>query len=129
MIEKELIIGHHIFLTKEQRYILQNINSKITVLGASLPIWHKGNKTNEPIEEYFCKYQIINKRNQECIICNQKGYEIYIPEGGLCMNLLDPKDGGCKFLFFQATIKQNDLNTVHQVTISDIDDLIASFLQ
>jgi hypothetical protein len=75
-----LVITHHIFLTKKQRYSLVNGES-ISVIGISLPVWFDGQSgyTTEPAVEVFCKYKICKNEKSTVVKTTKLGYEINIP--------------------------------------------------
>ncbi len=75
-----LSIAHNIFLTKEQRYSL-NERNRIVTIGTSLPVWFYKGATSEPAEEVFCKYILLNQKEKPIsITCTKLGYRINIPQ-------------------------------------------------
>lgn len=53
-----LVISHYIFLTREQRYILNIPEAEIDVVGYCSPVWlHNGEHITPIAEEVFAKYR------------------------------------------------------------------------
>lgn len=74
-----LSVSHHIYLTREQRYSL-NDGEDIQVIGISVPVWFHNGTTSEPADEVFCLYSISNDKETEPLIStNEKGYYINLP--------------------------------------------------
>jgi hypothetical protein len=140
-----LTVSHHLYLTKEQRYEL-NQGKEIKTVGVCVPVWFQKGNTSEPAQEIFCKYKIYNPKNGANIKQDDEGFEIWMPsinkdeeyieeEGkiaiqkkiGTSENLLDYKDGGtskCDFKLYQKLLINDDLHhLVHFIEIKPIEIL------
>ena len=75
-----LSIVHNIFLTRDQRYSL-NQGNRLLITGVSLPVWFFKGDTSEPAEEVFCKYILLNQKDKPTSITETKrGYKINLPQ-------------------------------------------------
>lgn len=143
-----LVVSHYIYLDRDQRYKLFN-GETIETSGISIPVWFEKGSTSEPAQEVFCKYILKNQRNHETIKALKDGYEINLPQSVALINLmktkteedgleslrklyehydrslklLDPEDGGAKWLDFKQyanmTFKKRKVEVVHSVEIKD----------
>ena len=52
-----LTVSHYIYLSREQRYEL-NDGKDIEIVGICVPVWFQKGNTSEPAQEIFCKYKI-----------------------------------------------------------------------
>lgn len=73
-----LTIQHKIYLTKEERYKLHNIGN-VDVVGYFLPVWFGKNYTSEPSSEVFCKYYLINDKQDVPTKILEDGFKMSIP--------------------------------------------------
>lgn len=74
-----LLVSHNIFLTNNQ--INELIEKKyLECSGVSVPVWvnPKNEKTTEPALEFFVSYKIFIDKEDNNLIMNKKGYEVYI---------------------------------------------------
>lgn len=73
-----LAVSHNIWLSRDQRYQLQE-GTPVEVIGVGTPVWfYKGN-TSEPASELFCRY-IIDSRGPDLHLSHMTdGFEINIP--------------------------------------------------
>lgn len=147
-----LILSHYIYLDRAERYKLFNGES-VETSGISIPVWFEKGSTSEPAQEVFCRYKIKNVRDHESIKSLKDGYEINLPQSvalidkiksGIdnetfeslkklyelydrSLKLLDPEDGGAKWLSFKQygtlTYKRKKVDVVHSVEIKDIEIL------
>lgn len=146
-----LCISHNIFLTKDQRYDLYK-GKTLEVIGVSVPVWFYNKKeTNEPASEVFCKYILKseNKHFQKNIEITKEGYEITLFKESFTTNiqnkikkyfklnnnltpssksLLDIKDGGSEWLYFQIYEATDLINILHSVEIQKIENLTNSLV-
>ena len=54
-----LVITHYIFLSREQRYLINVPEAEVEVIGCCTPIWcHNGEHISPVAEEIFVKYRI-----------------------------------------------------------------------
>ncbi len=74
-----LTIHHNIFLTYEERMALHQGEPQ-EVIGYSIPVWSNEQKTSEPVKEVFCRYYLLNSKNNFPVKIMDDGYEITIPE-------------------------------------------------
>lgn len=129
-----LTISHIIFLDRNQRYDIYE-GKECNLIGVSVPVWMKKDKTSEPASEVFVKYKITTNSNKTIIKHNKEGYEI-----SLCdletlndndpdiKGLLDIKDGGSEWLAFKQNKKfkmknNKNLNLVHFVQMKPLEEL------
>jgi hypothetical protein len=126
MAKSALIVTHHIFLTKEQRYAIQSANASVIVTGVSSPIWvNDGKWESDVAHEVFCKYQLINSSepDQNTVRVVSNGYAM-IFTGTMVKNLKDHKDEGGECLMFthRNVLNHNgqQVPVVHCVEIEDI---------
>lgn len=129
-----LTVEHCIYLTKEQRYLL-NQREKIVVEGVSIPVVFSRGSTSEPVDEVFCKYYLSNDdKGDRDIKRKDEGYEINLQQKTEELNgsevLLDEEDEGKgKFIFSQiqrVSYKGSSFNIIHFVEIKKIDTLLES---
>ena len=73
-----LTIHHNIFLTREERLSLHSGES-IETIGYAIPVWTEGEATTEPAKEVFCRYYLLNSKEDEVIKILDDGFEITIP--------------------------------------------------
>lgn len=73
-----LTIHHNIFLTREERIALHSGES-LEVIGYAIPVWTEGDATTEPAKEVFCRYYLLNLKQDEMIKILDDGFEINIP--------------------------------------------------
>ena len=73
-----LTVSHYLYLTKEQRYSL-NEGKDIDVVGICVPVWFSKGNTSEPAQEIFCKYKIQNPRQGDNIKQTDDGFTIIMP--------------------------------------------------
>lgn len=122
MKQSVLTIVHYIFLTREQRYVLNIPEAEIEVIGFCTPVWEK---TTKIVEEVFVKYVIRHCPEPEKQTIN------IIPEGFLIRlspdipeHLLDYRDNGTMHLnLIHKNIVQidNEISTIeHFLKIEDI---------
>lgn len=144
-----LSISHNIFLTRDQRYDLNN-KKTVTVVGVSLPVWFHGEKTSEPGKEVFCKYRISSHKHvYKNIRPYEQGYEIFLSDEyeekdliplkikkffyksntnvACCKSLLDISDRGSEWLYFRAYDRKY-FNIIHSVEIQKIENLLESLV-
>jgi hypothetical protein len=129
-----LTVSHHLYLTKEQRYEL-NQGKEIKTVGVCVPVWFQKGNTSEPAQEIFCKYKIYNPKTGANIKQDDEGFDIE-GEGkiaiqkkiGTSENLLDYKDGGeskCDFKLYQKLLINDSLHhLVHFIEIKPIEILL-----
>lgn len=133
-----LSIAHNIFLTKEQRYSLQQEGAELEVVGISVPIWYHKGRTSEPAVEVFAKYKFKISDTRVFIKHNIEGYEISFPPKPIvpdvnghqdvsAIDLLDIKDKGIMEISFRQHTKAKNLkkefNVLHYVKIKDMNEL------
>ncbi len=76
----KLIISHHVFLTKEERYELHS-GTEIETIGVSVPVWAHKESTTEPATEVFVNYLMLNDKNSDSFVKIRKdGYVINLPQ-------------------------------------------------
>lgn len=120
--QKNLSVGHNIFISREQRYLLRDIGAEIKVLGVSIPKIYK-KKGNEIIDEVFVEYLIrcVEAADSRFVLHNDR-YELQLVPS-MTKHLLDLRDGGIECLIFanHSGIKRNDevMHCVHYVSIQD----------
>ena len=120
---KHLSIAHNIFLTKEQRYLLQNPGTEVKVLGVSIPYFNPRKKVSEPAEEVFVEYLIKCLEGADArFIFHHNYYELQLLPS-MTKNLLDIKDDGIGCLIFanHSGFKQDKevIHCIHYVSIQD----------
>ena len=126
-----LTIEHSVYLTKEQRYSLNN-GEKVIVEGFSVPVVFSRGNTSEPAKEVFCKYILSNEGQEKEIKRNQEGYDINLQQKTESLPgsevLLDEEDAGKgKFIFSQlqkVTYKNTSFNIIHFVELKKIETLL-----
>lgn len=133
-----LVISHNIYLTKEERYALQNQETEINTIGISVPVWFYQGKTSEPATEVFCKYKLKISNINQAITKYNEGYVIYIPnyledqKVSVASMLLDCKDGGKESVLYKEfgkfRSKSTNYNTIHIVEIHDYNKLIDTII-
>ena len=139
-----LTVSHYLYLTKEQRYSL-NEGEDINIVGICVPVWFSKGNTSEPAQEIFCKYKIQNTRQGVNIKQNDNGFTIIMPnleaddsvneelmktaqnKIGTSESLLDLADGGKEFSEFKLyqKLQVNDElhHLIHYIDISPIEVL------
>ena len=144
-----LIVSHHIYLTRDERYSLHNGKS-IEVVGVSIPVWFSRGNTSEPAQEVFCKYKLTNDIIDKILNPIQDGYSINLPQKIELLdgeketldnleielpnskNLLDLKDGGIEKIEFSQNdkIQQNgrEFKVIHFVEIKPIEVLLETIV-
>jgi hypothetical protein len=143
-----LSISHNIFLSREQRYVL-NRKEAIEVVGTNIPVWFFGDKTSEPGREIFCNYRIYPYKSViKNIKIRKDGYDIFLLQEredigsvpskikkffnkkGMApsvISLLDIKDRGAEWLYFKSYDRKY-MNIVHSVEIQKIENLTESLI-
>lgn len=133
MSQKELIISHRTYLTKDQRYSLFKESLKLEVNGNCLSVWRKGIKTNEPCEEVSQKYFITNDYSKPVLQKIDDIYTVNLPCRDSLIGLLDPKEGGHKsfrFTYKEISSENSKTNiTTHYIIISDYDEMLKSVIE
>ena len=148
----KLIISHHLYLNKDQRYKLHS-GEPVEVIGVSVPVLFEKGNTSEPAKELFCKYTLTNCPPNRGIIPTTQGYALNLPQKIVAEakndqekllleslnkvptseNILDEKDGGHRYLHFKqynkVEFKNLSMNVVHIIDIRDEDFLIDSLDQ
>lgn len=126
MAKSTLLLTHHIFLTKEQRYDLQIPNKLVTVMGISSPMWVcDGNWQSDIAHEVFCTYKLIfiPQQKDQNIAIHKYGYYITLTNN-VPQKLKDFNDEGseCILLTHRNIINYNDnsLIVLHCLEIEDI---------
>lgn len=126
MAKSALIVTHHVYLTREQRYALQHDNASIVVTGVSSPIWVSDGKwESEVAHEVFCKYQLRNspEPDKNTVRIMTDGYLMSFT-GSMVKNLKDMKDEGseCLMLTHRNILNHNggQLPILHCIEIEDI---------
>jgi hypothetical protein len=126
MAKTALIVTHHLFLTREQRYALQTSNSPIDLVGISSPIWVNNGKWESDVNhEVFCKYQIVHsdKPDKQTVRITSDGYIITLT-GTMNSNLKDIEDDGstCLMLTHRNIViaEGQQLPVLHCVEIEDM---------
>lgn len=140
-----LTISHYLYLTKDERYSL-NEGKEVQTVGVCTPVWFQKGNTSEPAQEYFCKYIIKNPRTGANVKQTEQGFDVYMPcliaeeEGvnlqtkkimqkkiGASECLLEPKDGGyshSEFRILQKLQVNEDMHhLVHFFEIKPIEIL------
>jgi hypothetical protein len=143
-----ITVSHYIYLSREQRYEL-NDGKDIEIVGICVPVWFQKGNTSEPAQEIFCKYKISNKKTGANVKQIDEGFDISMPslefedektneetkkivqkKLGTSENLLDLKDGGqeiCEFRIYQKLQVKNELHhLVHFIEIKPIEILMDS---
>ena len=142
-----LTVSHYLYLTKEERYAVNDVVD-IETVGVCIPVWFLKGNTSEPAQEYFCKYRLKNPRTGANVKQSEEGFEIYLPSMiskedesinlqtkrimqkkiGTSECLLDPKDGGfghSEFRILQKLQLNDNLHhLVHFFEIKPIEILI-----
>jgi hypothetical protein len=125
-----LIVTHHIFLDKEQRYALQVANESVIVTGVSSPIWVcEGKWESDVAHEVFCKYQLRNSSepDKHTVRIMTDGYLMTFTSS-MVRGLKDYKDEGseCLMLTHRNMIKYNgeQLPVLHCIEIEDINHCV-----
>lgn len=139
-----LTVSHYLYLTKEQRYGL-NEGEDINIVGICVPVWFSKGNTSEPAQEIFCKYKIQNPRQSVNIKQTDDGFTIIMPnleaddsvneelmktaqnKIGTSESLLDLADGGkefCEFRLYQKLQVNDELHhLIHYIDIRPIEVL------
>lgn len=142
-----LTISHYIYLTKEQRYAL-NDGDEVEVVGICVPVWFDKGTTSEPAHEIFCKYKLTNPKTGVNIKQSEDGFVLVLPSEdtesfaeeeknnslkiklGASESLLDFKDGGrecSEFRLYQKLlINKNLYHLIHFIDIKSKEILIDS---
>lgn len=144
-----LIISHHLYLDRDQRYDL-HYGKEVDLVGVSVPVLFNKGSTTEPASELFCKYKLTNESPNKAIIPTEEGYTLNLPQKlnaepkneeekklleslnkvPTSENLLDEKDGGHRYLHFKQYNKvhfnKQEMNVVHIIELRDIDFLVDS---
>jgi hypothetical protein len=122
-----LIITHHVYLTREQRYSLSK--EKIEIVGVSSPIWIKNNQwSKDSSHEVFSRYiiQFTTEPERNTIQIMNDGYLITLTNP-MPSHLLDIKDGGSMSLILTHRNVYTDIlppcPVVHFLQIEDISFL------
>lgn len=130
MSKSALIVTHHIFLNREQRYALQNPNESVVVTGVSSPVWITDGKWESDVaHEVFCKYQVrfSPKPDKNTVRIMTDGYLITLTEE-MPTNLKDQNDEGseCLMLTHRNVLTHNEelLPVLHCIEIEDINHCI-----
>ena len=75
-----LTFTHMIYLTRDQRYDLFNLQDQ-EVVGTCISVWNKDNISTEPAKEIFCRYIIKNlNENRPKITIYDDGFVITLPK-------------------------------------------------
>lgn len=127
MLKSALIVTHHVYLTREQRYSLKE---KIDVVGISSPVWvdKNGQWNKEPPHEVFSRYiiQFSNQPEKNTIQIMNDGYLITLTSS-MPTHLLDIKDGGSMSLILTHRNVYTDMlppcPVVHFLQIEDMSVL------
>jgi hypothetical protein len=129
MSQSALIVTHHVFLTREQRYALQNPNESIVVTGVSSPVWVKDGKWETDVaHEVFSKYQIrtTDKEDKHTVRILYDNYLVTLT-GSMQRSLKDFTDGGTETLMLthRNALDHNGekLPILHCLEIEDISRL------
>lgn len=127
--DEKVIIGHRLFLTSDQRKVLQKPNSSIDVLGTYCAVIVKDDSTNEPIEEIHGKYRLVSEKSDKKIERTSDGYLIRIDKPS-CLD--DVKNGGgewCNITYSEIAEYDNKPRTIiHQIVISGKEALDRSMV-
>lgn len=125
MPESAIIVTHHIFLNKEQRYALQTLNQSVTLIGVSSPMWVIDGKWKSDVaHEVFCKYEVrFAEKDDQTICLNQDGYTVTIT-GDMPKNLKDYEDGGSECLMLTHRNVVKNMPILHCIEIEDMDRCI-----
>lgn len=130
-----LMVSHHVFLTKQQRYVLQVPESEIEVIGMCSPVWViDGEHENKIAEEVFVKYRFRHCPEPE------KHTLTFIPEGfmvkmspNMPIHLLDISDGGSMSLILthkNFIIKNNQqVSVIHFLNTEDEHVLLETLIK
>jgi len=121
-----LVVSHHVFLTREQRYALQVPESEIEVVGSCSPVWMKdGEHETRVAEEVFAKYRFRHcpEPEKHTITFDPEGFIVRLSPH-MPIHLTDVKDGGsmCIVLTHKNSIDVKDEK--HQVIhFLDVEDM------
>lgn len=135
MAKSALIITHHIYLTKEQRYLISQPDTMVEVTGISSPVFvEQGKWLTKTAHEVFCNYKIAfsAKPEKNTIRMQKDGYLVTLT-GNMPSYLLDVKDGGsmCLMLTHRNFIKKGEKSTtvIHCLSIEDMDVLLKTMVK
>jgi hypothetical protein len=95
-----LVVNHHVFLTRDQRYALLEIDKPITVVGVNSPVWlDDGHAIDRFFDEIFCTYLLVTEKEPDpnTVIIVDRGYRISLSLD-MAKDLLDFTDNGSECL-------------------------------
>ncbi len=74
-----LIVSHHLYLTKEERYLWYS-GKELEIIGVNVPVWFSKGSSSEPAVEVFCKYTLGVSTHGIFMKHNEYGYELTVPQ-------------------------------------------------
>lgn len=107
-----LTIAHHLYLNKDERYLLAADGGQVDTMGICVPVLVRGVTTSEPAAEVVCRYRVRSGGVSDPVVrITETGFDLDLPA---VPDLRDPKDGGCQFLYLthQGDCRQDDRKTV-----------------
>lgn len=121
-----LTMTHYLFLTRDQRYVLNVPESELEVIGTCTPVWiHNGKHMVEHTEEVFCKYTIKHcpEEEKQTINITEDGFLIRLSPN-MPDFLLDYPDKGAMYLNIThknwITMENKIVPIVHFLSIEDM---------
>lgn len=124
-----LTIAHNIYLTREERYKLNEPDVELEVVGITLPVWIRSSFTSEPAEEVISKYKLRNflKDTTDTVVLLDDGFIVSIDNKETLRYLYDRKDGGnCSiYMTYQNRVqhKTQEVSVIHYINIQDVSVL------
>lgn len=125
-----LTIAHNIYLSREERYKLNEPEAELSIIGITLPVWVRNSFTSEPADEVISKYVIKTHStdpNVEMVSMSNDGFTIYLTRKEDIQSLRDRKDGGLASIYitYQTKINRNEQEVlvINYINIQDISAL------
>lgn len=125
-----LTIAHNIYLSREERYKLNEPNAEVSVVGITIPVWVRNTFTSEPAEEVISNYVIKNcsgSSDTNVVDMMPSGFIISIFNKDTVRGILDRKDGGvnCIYMTYQTKINRDgqEVLVINYINIQDISAL------
>lgn len=130
-----LVISHHVFLNKQQRYALQVPEAEIEVIGVCSPVWINNEEHQSKIvEEIFVKYRFRHcpEPEKHTITFTNEGFIVKMSPN-MPIHLLSPIDGGSESLILThknfISTNERQFPVIHYLNTEDEEILLQTIVK